>query len=560
LLWLAEATVGAASLTATLDRNALSAGESATLSLAFDGGRPQGPVNLPPVNGLTFQATGNNSQITIINGQRAERFILTYVVTAAREGIYAIPPIRAIVNGQWVASAPLTLTVTKTDRSEIDRYAQFRLLAPKNEAFVGESLPFEVQLLYLAINGADQPQIPAESFTMGKLVQSQGQTIVNQQQWQTLSFKSFLVAARPGQLSVGPAEMRVSIPSQLQRDFFGRLTVASWRTVTLTSLAYPIMVHPVPATNVPPSFNGALGSFTMSVTATPTNVAVGDPITLKVQISGRGPIESLTLPPQPNWNEFKSYPPTSKAEISDQLGLVGSKSFEQVLVAQNTEVRELPPFLFSYFDTDKKSYRSLSGPAIPLIVRPSAAAQLPALVATNAGAPPPASDIVHIKPHLGALALGGPALVQRGWFWALHSLPALAWTALFLRRRWLDELANNPRLRRQREVARVIQEGLVALPPLADKQKAEEFFALVFRLLQEQLGERLDLPASAITEAVIEERLHPLGVPREILKGLQDLFQACNQARYGGLKSKRELAAWVPQVEKILQDLRAIPS
>ena len=44
------------------------------------------------------------------------------------------------------------------------------------------------------------------------------------------------------------------------------------------------------------------------------------------------------------------------------------------------------------------------------------------------------------------------------------------------------------------------------------RTSSDEFFAVLFRLLQEQLGERLDLPASAITEAVIEERLSPLGI------------------------------------------------
>jgi len=44
----------------------------------------------------------------------------------------------------------------------------------------------------------------------------------------------------------------------------------------------------------------------------------------------------------------------------------------------------------------------------------------------------------------------------------------------------------------------------------------EAFFATLFRLLQEQLGERLELPASSITEAVIEEHLRPRGVPEPV--------------------------------------------
>src|SRR5204862_132449 len=84
---------------------------------------------------------------------------------------------------------------------------------------------------------------------------------------------------------------------------------------------------------------------------------------------------------------------------------------------------------------------------------------------------------------------------------------------------------------RQRQVARTVREGLAGLRRLAGANRSEEFFAAIFRLLQEQLGERLDLPASAITEAIVDERLRPRGAPAETLVALQELFQACNQAR-----------------------------
>jgi hypothetical protein len=80
----------------------------------------------------------------------------------------------------------------------------------------------------------------------------------------------------------------------------------------------------------------------------------------------------------------------------------------------------------------------------------------------------------------------------------------------------------------------------------------------MFRLLQEQLGERLDMPASAITEAVIEERLRPAGAPEIILTGLQELFQACNLARYAPIKSSQELAAIIPNVEGVLRKLQEV--
>ena len=70
------------------------------------------------------------------------------------------------------------------------------------------------------------------------------------------------------------------------------------------------------------------------------------------------------------------------------------------------------------------------------------------------------------------------------------------------------------------------------LKKYAAENQPDEFFATLFRLLQEQLGERLDCPASAITENVIDEHSVLRGAPQATRDGLRELFQLCNQARY----------------------------
>jgi hypothetical protein len=107
-------------------------------------------------------------------------------------------------------------------------------------------------------------------------------------------------------------------------------------------------------------------------------------------------------------------------------------------------------------------------------------------------------------------------------------------------------------------VARVVRDGLVELRRLAAENQPEPFFAGLFRLLQEQLGERLDLPASAITEAVIEERLRPRGVPEQVLAGVQELFQSCNLARYAPVRTSQELAALIAKLEATLRELQLL--
>src|SRR5262249_5362640 len=99
---------------------------------------------------------------------------------------------------------------------------------------------------------------------------------------------------------------------------------------------------------------------------------------------------------------------------------------------------------------------------------------------------------------------------------------------------------------------------LVELRQLAAQKKSDEFFAKLVHLLQEQLGERLDLPASAITEAVIDERLRPSGVPETTLNALRELFQTCNLVRYAPIKSSQELAAIVPKLESALRELQQL--
>ena len=52
-----------------------------------------------------------------------------------------------------------------------------------------------------------------------------------------------------------------------------------------------MQVLPLPRENVPSGFGGAVGTYSLSLTVSPTNVAMGDPVTVKVQITGYGALE-----------------------------------------------------------------------------------------------------------------------------------------------------------------------------------------------------------------------------------------------------------------------------
>ena len=330
------------------------------------------------------------------------------------------------------------------------------------------------------------------------------------------------------------------------------------RQLTLATEAIEIQALPLPTEGAPQEFSGAVGQFRLAVSAGPTNVGVGDPITVKVRIAGRGALDNLSLPEQAAWKDFRTYPPTSKVETTDQLGLEGVKNFEQVVVPEKADITQLPELAFGYFDPEAKVYRVLKHPAMALVVRPAGSVVLPTIAGNQnreKDQPPPVQDIVGIKQRFGAMAQLRAPLITRPWFLALQGVPALAWLAVIGWRKRADQLARNPRLRRQRQVVQTIQKGLADLRAHAATNNSDEFFALMFRLIQEQLGERLDLPASAITEAVIEERLRPAKVDEKVVKELDWLFQACNQARYAPVRSSTELNALIPQLESVLREV-----
>lgn len=574
-LWLGfSITAGAVSFTVSFDRNPITLGESAVLSLTFEGGPPTALPVLPDIPNLQISSPpGRTSQYTFVNGVTSTTESYTYTVTPTQAGDYTIPALTAQAGGQTLTSQPAKLTVLQPGAPPPvtgapaggDPEALVRLLVPNQKVFVGEIVRARLELCLrndvVNIQNVQLDPITAEGFTVGKTKEGQKeQTHLGTADYNVIPVNMVFIAAKAGTLTLGPPTCSLDLLFG-PFDFFGRPTRS--QHVSLTGDPVILQAVPLPAENKPPNFNGAVGSYSLAVSVAPTNVAVGDPITVTVQITGRGAVDSLALPDQTGWDQFKLYPPTSDYQSADQLDVSGTKTFKLTAVPESMDVKELPPFSFSFFDPEQRSYRTLTQPAVPLIVRPSAASLPPPVLAsanTASDNPPVNQDVGRIKPWLGTVERLHPPLVGRPWFLALQGVPVLAWFCLLVQRKQQDRLASNPRLRRQRQVEQTLRAGLRDLQAQASANEGEAFYSTLFHLLQERLGERLDLPASAITEAVVDERLRPMGVPDETLERLRGLFHTCNQARYAPQTSTEELASLIPEVESALEELKNLKS
>jgi hypothetical protein len=567
----------AASFTASLDRDTVTLGESATLSLTFEGGQSKN-VPTPGVPGLEITQTGTSQNVSFINGAMSSTVTVTFSVTARRAGEFTIPALTADVNGQQLSTAPLKLVVAKADAPNAsavnsgNEVAFMKFVFPRDKIYVGEPVVARLDL-YLRddvqnFGNFQLTSLPTDGFSAGKAAELQNQrrrAQVGGRVYTIIPLAVPLTAVRTGPLTLGPftANAVVVLPSGNQdgdpvfRQFFNQ---GEQQQVALATEPVSVESLPLPEKNRPANFGGAVGSFRMTATAGPATLTVGDPITVRVQISGHGSLDAVTLPPQDAWHDFKTYPPTTKLETSDQFGFQGTKTFEQIVSPLNSDVHELPALTFSFFNPDDGQYHTLTQAAVPLAVKAAGASPLPAIAANknSTAENQTPQDILPIKENLGTLATKFPVLVAQPAFLAAQTLPVMAFLAAFVWRKRADKLANNPRLRRKIAVEKLVQTGIADLQIFAAENKSEEFFALLFRLLQEQLGERLDCPATAITENVVEENSIMRGANETTRHDLRELFQLCNQARYAPVRGTSELNSVAAQFEKAVRELQEV--
>jgi hypothetical protein len=229
---------------------------------------------------------------------------------------------------------------------------------------------------------------------------------INGRSYQVFIFKTAISPVRAGKLEIGPAEIkpvvRVSRGGQrnpsLPRDLFDDPFFNNFfndpafapsvpKENNLKSEATTVEVKPLPP-NAPPTFNGAVGSFTMKTDANPKKVQVGDPITVTAAITGRGNFDRVTAPALENDAGWHKYPPSDRFTQDDDVGISGTKMFETV-VSPKERKDKLPPLVFTFFDPVKETYVSLRSEDTALQVQGGAA---PSPTPASAAAAPPAAS------------------------------------------------------------------------------------------------------------------------------------------------------------------------
>lgn len=440
-----------------------------------------GQLNSPPQLELPLQlgqASNMSSfqQHSFTNGVRSSSLRLSWGIAASEPGEFIIPPQTLVVDGQPVTTNEVKLVVQQGGRAGDEESLPdgqapiLEIELGKTEIYQGEVVPllcnlFVPRSIQLRRFGGLM-EIEKSDFAVARFPQNADttMTVIDGVGYLVTTYRSTLSSLKTGELTLGPAsiELLVEVPVDAARarqmmppgfppGFFAVPTEP--RKLNVKSKSVKVKVLPLPAEGRPASFSGAVGDFRLSATATPTELRVGDPVSVELMIEGSGNFDALTTPEMVSPQGWKLYP-AKRYSIEGQLDQNQTPTverkigFTQVMVPEAVH-NSVPSFELSFFNPVEKKYVHLRTEPIPLAMTPLPA-EAPGESSGSAGAgtaaaalpvqplvSDPQADITDIlvrpadQPRWASVR---PALlVNNRWFWSAQAVPvALFALACFL--------------------------------------------------------------------------------------------------------------------------------
>lgn len=561
------------SFRAELTPDSVGAGDSATLRLVFtDLGDIEAPT-LPAVTNATIRYQGVSQQISIVNFSRSTSLIHQYQVQTQNPGLVQIPALSVEAGGQTFTSTPLTLRVGQG--FDISRIGFLRLVVPRPEVYVGESFPVEIRFYYRETPARQAPpSLKLDGFIKGQqTVENMPPETITNLLYSVVRWNIALTAVKAGELSLGPAEFQTLYVFQTQRRSRGMNSLfeplfggGEQRQLTFQSEPMTLKVINPPAAGRPPLFTGAVGQFQLNITASPTNVAAGDPVTVRVDITGRGNFDGLRLPDLPAGSGFQLYPGTNSFSPSDPLGLSGKKNFEAVIIPESPGIHTLKWPVLAYWDPSTKTYRSDADHPLSIHVRPGAQSQAqPAGTVPGPAEPRTPPDSVNPKldlpllPDLGQLVDASPSRVTKPWFWWVLTFPIWAYALTSLAPTWKRHWDQGRRPSAREEAERRLTSNIRLMREAAGSGSPSEFFRHLNQALQHRVALSIGGPTYSFTSECVDTKLVQAGLGVEDATRLRALLDRIAEARFSPESSTSELAGLLNDAESVLKALERLP-
>lgn len=524
------------------------------------------------INILSGPNLSTNTSYSNINGKMSQStsITFTYYLRAVTEGNFTVAPAKVTVDGKEYQTKELSITVTKepvrTNTNSGSEATQAQTELNENDLFIKASVnkrnPYQgeqVILTYKIYTKVPIAQIGInkqsnfQGFWMKDLlnpqdVLKQDNEVIGGEQYVTAEFRKFaLFPQKSGTLTIDAMELQcVAQIRQANRrssnsfldSFFDDPFFGGTRNIQKVLKSNPISINvkPLPESNKPVNFSGAVGEFTFVGVIDKNELKTNDAVNLKFTLSGSGNIElidQLNINFPPDIEVFE--PEISNSINSNSIsGISGTRKFDYLLIPRNPGKFIINPVTFTYFSPRNNSYQSITSPAFELEVEKGDNYQAGI---NYSGASQ--EDIQYIGTDIHHIKIGSFELYEINYYlfntlkfilWFV--IPLILFIVLIIFWKQRSKKLSNQSLMRHKRATKVARKNLKQAQQYLGTQNITEFYNEISQALWGYLSDKFNIPHAELSKESVNEKLTDREVNEKSINQFIETLNNCDFARF----------------------------
>lgn len=554
------------SFSATVSSTTVALNDKFQVSFTFEGKEVNSIKSFTPPDlnkdFLTLSGPNQSTSMQIINGAVSASISYSYYLQPRNLGKYTIGSAVLVYKDQQFKSEPIKVEVVagspkpkqnaqsndNVSEKEIAENLFIRAIVDKQKVFKGEQVTVNYKL-YTRLDIAAQmsvSKLPSyQGFWAEELETSPNITfateVINGKQFKVGVIKrAALFPSQTGELSLTPFELKVPILIRKKRgtgnifdDFFDDPFFGRTETYEYTARSNTVRIFSLelPQLNVPPSFSGAVGEFSLDAVLDKNQVKANEPIDLKMEITGTGNLQLVNIPEVQLPAGFEKYEPKVSEQINRSNKISGKKTIDYLLVPRIVGKMEISPIEFSYFNPSSKSYVTLHTTSHSVdVIKGDGSIDYSSVSKEDVKLL--GDDIRFIKTEMGTFHKKESPIVFSYKFWLAAGFPLIALLGLVIWKKRNEKLSENVQLMRYQRAQKLAKSRLKIAKRLMVSGNHLAFYDEISKALFGYLGDKLHIPASEFSLDSAIENLRNGNVSEEIILNLKTCAEKCEFIRF----------------------------